>query len=123
VLSAEASQAMAMVLHELVTNAAKYGALSVPGGRVSVCWSREEDASGSDSLLIHWEEVGGPSVEAPKQYGYGTSVVRDLIPYEIGGTVDLVFAADGVRCKIGVPFGPKGVRHANPSTRSGDDAP
>lgn len=123
VLSAEASQAMAMVLHELVTNAAKYGALSIPGGRVSVRWSREKEATGSDRLLIHWEETGGPLVEAPSHSGYGTSVVRDLIPYEIGGTVDLVFAADGVRCKIGVPFGPKGVRHVDPSTRPGDDAP
>jgi PAS domain S-box-containing protein len=123
VLSAEASQAMAMVLHELVTNAAKYGALSIPGGHVSVRWSREKDATGSDRLLIHWEETGGPLVEAPRHCGYGTSVVRDLIPYEIGGTVDLVFAADGVRCKIGVPFGPKGVRHVDPSTRFGDDAP
>jgi PAS domain S-box-containing protein len=123
VLSAEASQAMAMVLHELVTNAAKYGAVSIPGGRVSVRWSREKDATGSDRLLIHWEETGGPLVEAPRHCGYGTSVVRDLIPYEIGGTVDLVFAADGVRCKIGVPFGPKGVRHVDPATRPGGDAP
>lgn len=123
VLSAEASQAMAMVLHELVTNAAKYGALSTPGGRVSVRWSRGKDTSGSDILLIHWEEDGGPTVEVPNHYGYGTGVVRDLIPYELGGTVDLVFAADGVRCKIGVPFGPKGVRHVNPSSRPGDDAP
>ncbi|MGI9521460.1 MAG: PAS domain-containing protein [Hyphomicrobiaceae bacterium] len=123
VLSAEASQGMAMVLHELVTNAAKYGALSNPTGRVSVRWSKEQDASGSDRLVIQWEEVGGPLVETPGHCGYGTSVVRDLIPYELGGTVDLVFAASGVRCKIGIPFGPKGVRHVAPSTWSDDAAP
>ena len=123
VLSAEASQAMAMVLHELVTNAAKYGALSIAGGRVLVRWHHEQDTQ-YNRLLIDWEEVGGPQVETPKHFGYGTRVVRDLIPYEIGGSVDLVFAADGVRCKIGIPFGPKGVlRHVTPASPAGDAAP
>jgi PAS domain S-box-containing protein len=121
-LTAEASQTMAMVLHELVTNAAKYGALSIAGGRVSVRWSHEQNFPGSGRLLVHWEEVGGPLVEAPRHYGYGTSVVRDLIPYELGGTVDLVFAADGVSCKIGIPFG-WGVRRVDPATGSGVVAP
>ena len=123
VLSAEASEAMAMVLHELVTNAAKYGALSIPGGRVLVRWSQEQNAPGPVRLLVNWDEVGGPPVETPKHYGYGTTVVRDLIPYEIGGTVDLVFAAAGVHCNIRIPVGPKGVRRVNPSTQCFDAGP
>ena len=101
-LSAEAGQAMAMVIHELVTNAAKYGALSTQSGRVSVRWYRK--LNGSAQLILVWQETGGPRVEAPKKSGYGTGVVRDLIPYEFGGTVDLSFAPEGVQCRLEIPF-------------------
>ena len=101
-LSAEAGQAMAMVIHELVTNAAKYGALSTQSGHVSVRWYRK--LNGSAQLVVVWQETGGPRVEAPKKSGYGTGVVRDLIPYEFGGTVDLSFAPEGVRCRLEIPF-------------------
>jgi PAS domain S-box-containing protein len=101
-LSAEAGQAMGMVIHELVTNAAKYGALSDQSGRVSVRWY--QNLNGSAQLILVWQETGGPRVEAPKKTGYGTGVIRDLIPYEFGGTVDLAFAPDGVRCRLEIPF-------------------
>src|SRR4029077_13003691 len=101
-LSAEAGQAMAMVIHELVTNAAKYGALSSQSGRVLVRWHRK--LNGSAQLVLVWQETGGPPVEAPKKSGYGTGVVRDLIPYEFGGTVDLAFAPEGVRCLLQIPL-------------------
>ena len=95
-------QAMAMVLHELVTNAAKYGALSTQSGHVSVRWYRK--LNGSAQLILVWQESGGPRVEAPRRSGYGTGVVRDLIPYEFGGTVDLSFPPEGVRCRLEIPF-------------------
>ena len=101
-LSAEAGQAMGMVLHELVTNAAKYGALSTQSGHVSVRWYRK--LNGSAQLVLVWQESGGPRVEAPRKSGYGTGVVRDLIPYEFGGTVDLSFPPEGVRCRLEIPF-------------------
>ena len=101
-LSAEAGQAMAMVIHELVTNAAKYGALSTQSGHVSVRWYRK--LNGSPQFVLVWQETGGPRVEAPRKSGYGTGVVRDLIPYEFGGTVDLSFAPEGVRCRLEIPF-------------------
>jgi PAS domain S-box-containing protein len=101
-LSAEAGQAMAMVIHELVTNAAKYGALSTQSGHVSVRWYRK--LNGSPKLVLVWQETGGPRVEAPKKSGYGTGVVRDLVPYEFGGKVDLSFAPEGVRCRLEIPF-------------------
>jgi len=93
-----ASHAVAMVLHELATNAAKYGALSQPGGHVSVQWRHTSDPS--PMLRIEWRETGGPQVAAPAREGYGSSVIRELLAYELGGRADLVFAADGVRCTI-----------------------
>ena len=101
-LNAEAGQAMAMVIHELVTNAAKHGALSVRSGHVSVQWYRK--LNGGAQLIFVWQETGGPKVAAPKKSGYGTGVVRDLIAYEFGGTVDLSFAPEGVRCRLEMPI-------------------
>ena len=112
-LSAEAGQAMAMVVHELVTNAAKHGALSVPSGRVSVRWYRK--LNGSAQFVLVWRETGGPTVETPKRFGYGTGVIRELIPYELGGTVDVSFAPDGVRCRLEIPFDRLGCDSANGS--------
>ena len=98
-LTAAATQALAMVLHELVTNAAKYGALSVSGGRVSMSWEREPNGD----LRLVWRELGGPAVQAAKRSGYGTSLIHELIPHELGGTVELVLAADGACCTIVIP--------------------
>src|SRR5262249_38988801 len=90
-LKPEAGQAMAMVLHELATNAAKYGALSTNKGRVLIRWDRWLNSHPLSNLVLDWREVGGPRVNAPRKSSYGTSTIHDLIPYEFGGTVDLVF--------------------------------
>ena len=79
-LSAEAGQTMAMVLHELVTNAAKHGALSVPSGRVSIRWRLPLNGSASDRLVFTWRETGGPLVVPPSKSGYGMDVVRERYP-------------------------------------------
>ena len=102
-LSAAATEAIAMVLQELVTNAAKYGSLSTPGGRVSVSWDRRPSGDATASLMIAWREVGGPTTAVPAKFGYGTSLIRDLVPHELGGSVDLVFAPHGVCCTIEIP--------------------
>ena len=94
-LTAAAGQAMATVLHELVTNAAKHGALSTREGRVSVRWYQPLNGGGRDRLVIEWQESGGPAVETPSKSGYGTGVIADLLPYELGGAVDLAYASDG----------------------------
>jgi two-component sensor histidine kinase len=99
-LSAPATQALAIVLHELVTNAVKYGALSIPGGRVSVSWERKLNGSAATNLSLVWREIGGPPMAASTQPGYGTEMIRELIPYELGGNVDLLFASDGAYCRI-----------------------
>jgi two-component sensor histidine kinase/integral membrane sensor domain MASE1 len=103
VLSAEAGQAIAMVLHELATNAAKFGALSAKDGRVTVRWGHVRDGGNQGQLRIQWEESGGPTVRRQARSGYGTSVIRDLIPYELSGTVDIVRASDGIHCTLEIP--------------------
>jgi hypothetical protein len=76
---------------------------------VSVSWHR----SGADVaaiLTITWRELGGPPIKAPVRSGYGSSLIRDLIPHELGGTVDLTFPSDGACCKIEIPEGGAKIR-------------
>jgi two-component sensor histidine kinase len=96
-------KALSQVLHELATNAAKYGALSIPGGQVLLNWDFKLNGTPTDLILV-WRESGGPPVAAKVQSGYGTNLIRELIPHELGGTVDLVFATEGVNCKIRIPI-------------------
>jgi two-component sensor histidine kinase len=92
-----------MVLQELLTNALKYGALSNADGRLSVNWNHRPSDDTAACLVIEWRETAGPLTVAPAQTGYGTSLIRELIPHELGGTVDLVFAPEGVSCNIQIP--------------------
>jgi PAS domain S-box-containing protein len=102
-LTSEATQAIAMVLHELATNAAKYGALSLPDGQVSVNWDFRTNKAAASVLKIEWCEIGGPPVAPSTHSSYGTDLIRELIPHELGGHVDLVFAPTGVHCSIEIP--------------------
>ena len=92
-----------MVLHELATNAAKYGALSNKNGCVSVCWRQQPNGQGENQVRLEWQERGAPQVVPPSQWGYGSCVIRHLIPYELGGTVELVHSREGVRCNLEIP--------------------
>jgi len=103
VLAAEATQPVAIVLHELATNAAKYGALSHSHGRVTVRWRTQSNGSSGGKLVLEWRETGGPPLAVPNAPGFGTSVIRDLIPYELGGAVDYELAPEGARCKLEIP--------------------
>ena len=116
-LRAEAGQVMAMVLHELVTNAAKYGALSTSTGQVSVRWHLRRNGQSPPYLVLEWQEIGGPPVARTGKPGYGMSTICDLIPYEFRGSVDLVNAPDGVRCHLELP-GDWLSNHGEPVTRS-----
>ena len=93
-----------MTLHELATNAAKYGALSTPAGQVLVSWERLVGNGRAAKLILEWREVGGPIVGALPRSGFGSSLIRELIPHELSGTVDLVFGFDGVCCRLEVPL-------------------
>jgi two-component sensor histidine kinase len=86
----------------VLLNAAKYGALSTPHGRVEVSWSSSA-GDNTASFLMVWREIGGPPIAASPKCKYGASIIRDLIPRELGGTVDLAFTPDGVCCQIEIP--------------------
>jgi PAS domain S-box-containing protein len=103
-LNAAATEALGMVLHELVTNAFKYGALSIPEGRVSVSWEYRNSDDATFGLIILWRETCGPPVSAPCKSGYGISLICELIPHELGGIVDLAFPPEGVSCTIEIPL-------------------
>ena len=114
-LKAEATQAVAMVLHELTTNAAKYGAFSNANGHVWLRWWWQRNGA-PPRLLIDWKEIGGPPVAAPDRSGYGTCVVREVIPFELGGAVELAFDSDGLRCRLEIPA--DWVSTSSPSSKS-----
>ena len=102
-LAAAETQALTRVLHELATNAAKHGALSISGGQVSVSWDLKQNGAATNMILL-WRECGGPPVTSENPANYGTNLICNLIPHELGGAVDLVFAKEGVNCRINIPI-------------------
>jgi PAS domain S-box-containing protein len=95
---------LGLVLHELVTNAAKYGALSTNAGHLEMNWSVVENEDRPDQLRIHWTESGGPPVAPPKRQGFGSRLIRRSIEGELGGYMVLNFAEGGVSYDISVPL-------------------
>ena len=96
---------LGLVLHELVTNAAKYGALSTNAGRLEMTWAIVHYEDRPDQLRIHWTESGGPPVAPPKRQGFGSRLIRRSIESELGGYIVLNFAESGVAYDISVPLG------------------
>jgi two-component sensor histidine kinase len=93
------AQSMAVAVHEVTTNAAKYGALSTAAGRVRVEWSND----GDERLRFRWTETGGPPVAQPARRGFGTGVVERMIRHQLGGEVAFDWRPEGVVCEINVP--------------------
>jgi PAS domain S-box-containing protein len=112
-LRPEAAQALALVVHELATNAAKYGALSVEGGRVEVSWALVgtgaeggEEAGARDGtgrLELSWRELGGPRVAPPTRHGFGSTVVRATVEKQLRGAVALDWLPEGLACGLSIP--------------------
>jgi two-component sensor histidine kinase len=100
-LASEAVQYLGMALHELATNAVKYGALSRPDGRIEITWSLTGDA-GAPRLEITWEEIDGPTVVTPLRSGFGSTILTKAIPAGLKGQAKLDFAPAGLtwRCSI-----------------------
>lgn len=96
-----AVQPIAMVLHELATNAAKHGALSTPSGRVRLRWSACADAG---LLTIRWQERGGPPVAQPARRGFGSRVIETTVAHQLGGKVQWWWEESGLICQITVPI-------------------
>lgn len=98
-LSTRASVTFAMILHELATNAAKHGALSVSGGRLSLTWRRE-----GDCVLVEWREAGGPSCGSSPYRGFGLRFIRRAVERELAGQVSFDFSKAGLFCRISAPI-------------------
>ena len=107
-LEPQAFSTLALVVHELMTNSAKYGALSGAHGRIDVEWSRDA----LEHLVIHWRESGGPPVRAPTRRGFGTTLIERSIPYELKGEAEIRYAVSGVEARFTIP--PDLVRAAPP---------
>lgn len=98
-LDSRAFSVMALVLHELATNAAKYGALSRQGGRLEVRWALDPERNCS----VTWEESGGPPVSAPGRSGFGTALIDRSIPFDLGGRSEVDYARDGLKARFLIP--------------------
>jgi PAS domain S-box-containing protein len=95
-LEPDMAQAVTVTLHELTTNAAKYGALSVPEGRVQVEWSRAPDGR----VVLRWAETGGPPVKPPTRHGFGMRVVDSMICKHLKGELKVDWRAGGLTCEM-----------------------
>src|SRR5205085_5253481 len=94
-LGPNAAVSLIMALHELATNAAKYGALSTPAGRVSLRWAVE-----GDELTLEWREQGGPPVEAPTRRGFGLKMIERVLAADLAGGATVEFEREGLVCRI-----------------------
>ena len=97
-----AAQSLGLVLHELATNAAKYGALSVPEGRLHIGWDRGQDEAGA-FVELRWEESGGPAAIEPKDLGFGSNIIRASVNRQLRGRVTKQWLADGLVCTLRIP--------------------
>ena len=98
-LDSATAQTLALALHELTTNTAKYGALSLPSGRLDVNWRIDDH-----DLIIHWKEQGGPAVSQPTRQGFGTSAIVAGIKHQQGGEVTFDWKEEGLDCRLRVPL-------------------
>ncbi|WP_369725776.1 MULTISPECIES: HWE histidine kinase domain-containing protein [unclassified Bradyrhizobium] len=96
------AQTLALALHELFTNSAKYGALSTRSGRLAIGWQSENDL-----LILTWEESGGPAVMTPKSRGFGTRSLLASVESQLGGRAQFDWRAEGLLCRLEVPLMPK----------------
>jgi len=100
-LTSPVALALGLVFHELATNAVKYGALSVPSGRIEIGWKIDD---GEHRLRWHWIETGGPAVKKPSRRGMGSRVIERGLMHEFGGEALIDFDPSGVRCSIDMPL-------------------
>jgi CheY-like chemotaxis protein len=98
-LNPQAYSTMALVIHELVTNSAKYGSLSNSEGTVTLDWRRNENGD----LLVDWREHGGPPVAPPTRKGFGSTIIDRSVPYDLSGEASIEYAPDGVRAHFRIP--------------------
>ncbi len=97
----------ALVLHELATNAVKYGALLAPSGRVVLTGAMVPSASGEPHLRLDWRERGGPPPRVPEHEGFGLAMIRRVVARQHNGVVDLKWRAEGLEVRLSLPLAPE----------------
>jgi PAS domain S-box-containing protein len=108
-INAKSTIALALVLHELATNAAKHGALSSPDGVLTVSWQQ----GAKQELIINWLERGGPQAAEPTRTGFGSRLLRTVVTGELGGTLNQRYAAEGFSALLSVPAAAYGAREGD----------
>lgn len=103
VISPSITQTLGLALHELATNAAKHGAWSMPGGRVSISWQVSEHVG--RRLHFVWSEQGGPRVERPERKGFGHIVFEQMVAQAVNGDVKIEYRSGGLRWSVSIPIG------------------
>lgn len=102
-VGAQASLTLAMIFHELANNASKFGALSSEQGKLAVSWAVASDVS-QPTLVIDWEESGGPLVNAPERLGFGSRLLQQGITRQFKGSARLDYDPSGLRCRMEIPL-------------------
>jgi two-component sensor histidine kinase len=100
-VSARTAVALSLSLHELATNAAKYGALSNATGRVAIAWSTAREG---DRFILEWREHGGPAITPPERAGFGSRLIERSVRGELSATVETDYAPEGLTCTIRAPL-------------------
>jgi two-component sensor histidine kinase len=108
-LQPKAAETLSLAIHELATNAVKYGALSQPAGRVEIGWRIDESVS-PPKLIFDWREIGGPQVAPPQRSGFGTEILERTLAFDLKGSTSLLFNPSGVHFTIAVPLSRRIVR-------------
>ncbi len=101
--SARQARMFGLALHELATNAAKYGALSVAGGTVRVSWHFEQTDGDGHRLAMTWQEADGPEITPPERKGFGTRLLQDVVAHELNGEAELIYETRGLRYHLTFP--------------------
>ena len=99
----KAAETFALAIHELATNALKYGALSQPTGRLQIAW-RIDEAADPPQLLFEWRERGGPAVAQPARKGFGTELLERTLAFDLKGQTTISFNPSGLECRIAIPL-------------------
>ncbi len=110
-LPASSAQTLALAIHELATNAVKYGALNQAAGRLDVSWKIENIKGASRRVVLDWRESGVDMPHRNGRKGYGSELIERALPYQLKAQTDLQFGPDGVRCRIATEIEPEGSGH------------
>src|SRR6185369_13619437 len=95
--------ALCLAIHELATNALKYGALTVPSGHVSITWT-SEDQQGDPKFVFVWQELGGPPASEPTAVGFGSRLISRVLQDDFGASVEVSYGSTGLICRLTAPL-------------------